>query len=528
VSGLTKHFPVTRGVFGRKVGDVRAVDDLSFDILPGETLGLVGESGCGKTTVGRCVLRLLEPTAGQVLFDGADVTHVRERDLTGLRRNMQVIFQDPFSSLNPRMRVVDIIGEAIEFHGLAKGRAVEDRVVDLLRRVGLSPGWINRYPHEFSGGQRQRIGIARAIALEPKLIVCDEAVSALDVSIQAQIVNLLIELRREMNLAYLFIAHDLSVVRHISQRVAVMYLGELAELSPARRLFERPSHPYTRALLSAIPVPDPRRRARRLVLHGDVPTPMNPPSGCRFHTRCPAVLDRCSSEKPKVIRVEDGHEVACVHAEGLGSGGDWFAELSRRIDEASARNAAKSGGAVAGIAALSRGRSNVAEDAPPRDGADSGPSRDGRKRRAPRESSYAAAYVGFAVVGFGYLAAVLGSWTLAALLSLAGYALVKPRVASRSSSDAFVTLGFLLSVMFGLAFTRMERHRTARHEVQELSKEIAAYERLTGSYPKDLGELGWRLYSIFEDGRAVDPWGRPFRYKVPGTNGRPFDLGTER
>jgi peptide/nickel transport system ATP-binding protein len=512
VRGLTKHFPVTRGVFGRKVGDVQAVDDVSFDIFPGETLGLVGESGCGKTTVGRCVLRLLEPTAGKVVFDGLETTHAPERDLTALRRNMQVIFQDPFSSLNPRMRVVDIIGEAMEVHGIAEGPAVEDRVVELMRRVGLSPAWINRYPHEFSGGQRQRIGIARALALEPKLIVCDEAVSALDVSIQAQIVNLLIELRREMNLAYLFIAHDLSVVRHISHRIAVMYLGEVAELAPARRLFDAPCHPYTRALLSAIPVPDPRRRARRLVLHGDVPTPMNPPGGCRFHTRCPAVRERCRSEKPKVVRVEDGHDVACVHAEGLGSSAGWFAELSKRIDDAIAENTTDD---------------NWEEPAEGVPRASERTTREARRRRAAAEPSYALAYVGFAILGAGYFAAVLGHWFIAASASLGGYAFVRPRVSSRSTSDAFVILAFLTAVMFGVAFTRMSHDRTARREVQELSREITAHAKLTGSYPKNLDELGWRLYSIFEDGRAVDPWGRPFRYEVPGTDGRAFDLRIE-
>ena len=260
------------------------------------------------------------------------MTRFPPRELTRLRRDLQVIFQDPYSSLNPRMRVVDLVGEALEVHGLAKGPEVERVVADLLRRVGLSPSWINRYPHEFSGGQRQRIGVARAIALQPKLIVCDEAVSALDVSIQAQVINLLIELRREMNLSYLFIAHDLSVVRHVSHRIAVMYLGELVELGPSKRLFEAPAHPYTRALLSAIPVPVPGRQTRRLVLHGDVPTPLNPPSGCHFHTRCPAVMDRCRREEPPSVEVEPGHSAKCVHAEGLAGIGDWYDQMSGRID----------------------------------------------------------------------------------------------------------------------------------------------------------------------------------------------------
>jgi oligopeptide transport system ATP-binding protein len=479
VSGLTKHFAVTRGVFGRKVGDVRAVDDLSFDIAPGETLGLVGESGCGKTTVGRCVLRLLEPTAGKVVFDGLDTTHAPERELRALRRHMQVIFQDPFSSLNPRMRVVDIIGEAMEVHGLTSGPGTEDRVVDLLRRVGLSPAWINRYPHEFSGGQRQRIGIARAIALEPKLVVCDEAVSALDVSIQAQIINLLMDLRREMGLAYLFIAHDLSVVRHLSQRVAVMYLGELAELAPSKRLFTAPSHPYTRALLSAIPVPDPTRRARRLILHGDVPTPLNPPSGCRFHTRCPAVMDRCKGEKPKLYRVEDGHDVACFHADGIG-GDDWFAELSRRIDDAIAKNSGA------------------------------------RERAATRER--------------------IAHYTpVSDLLPHAARPTEPPRRRERAAPDAAaprlplrlrLLLGAFVVALFAIGLTRFERSLTARAQIRDLTLELESRRALTGSYPAELGELGWRLFPIFENGRPIDPWGNPLRYHSPGADGRPFDLGS--
>jgi oligopeptide/dipeptide ABC transporter ATP-binding protein len=478
VSGLAKHFPVTRGVFGRKVGDVRAVDDVSFDIAPGETLGLVGESGCGKTTVGRCVLRLLEPTSGKVVFDGLDTTHAPERELRALRRHMQVIFQDPFSSLNPRMRVVDIIGEAMEVHGLTSGRATEDRVVDLLRRVGLSPGWINRYPHEFSGGQRQRIGIARAIALEPKLVVCDEAVSALDVSIQAQIINLLMDLRREMNLAYLFIAHDLSVVRHLSQRVAVMYLGEIAELAQSKRLFGAPSHPYTRALLSAIPIPDPTRRARRLVLQGDVPTPLDPPSGCRFHTRCPAVIDRCRSEKPKFFHVESGHDVACFHAEGLGETTDWFGELSRRIDDATEKNS--------GARERAATRERIARFTPemlPQSARPTEPPRR-RERVAPEPSS------------------------------------------ARLPLRVRVVAGIVIAALFVIGVARFERGRTARAQIRDLTTEIESRKALTGSYPNDLADLGWRLFGIFDGGRPIDPWGRPLRYRSPGTEGRPFDLGS--
>ncbi|HEX3597722.1 MAG TPA: ABC transporter ATP-binding protein, partial [Polyangiaceae bacterium] len=343
VGALTKHFPITRGVFSRVVGHVRAVDDVSFDIAPGETLGLVGESGSGKTTVGRCVLGLTTPTSGRVLFDGRDVNALPPRDSKRLRRDLQVVFQDPFSSLNPRMRVLDIVGEALEVHGLAKGPDVERRVAVLLERVGLSPSWIHRYPHEFSGGQRQRIGIARAIALEPKLIVCDEAVSALDVSIQAQVVNLLLELRREMGMAYLFIAHDLSVVRHLSHRIAAMYLGRIVEVAPSARLFAAPAHPYTRALLAAIPSLKPGAPLKRLVLSGEIPSPANPPSGCRFHTRCPAVRPECRGDEPRAVEVEPGHTVRCIHAYELPASGAWLEELSRRIDGATRENAANAG-----------------------------------------------------------------------------------------------------------------------------------------------------------------------------------------
>jgi oligopeptide transport system ATP-binding protein len=337
VDHLTKHFPVTRGLLGRTVGAVRAVDDVSFAIGSSETLGLVGESGSGKTTVGRSILRLIEPTSGSVVFDGTDVLAAEPAELRRLRRSMQVIFQDPYSSLNPRLRVVDLVGEALEVHGLTRGAETEKRVSELLRRVGLSPSSLNRYPHEFSGGQRQRIGVARAIALEPKLIICDEPVSALDVSIQAQVVNLLQDLGRELGLSYLFIAHDLSVVRHLSHRVAVMYLGELVELAPVKRLFAAPAHPYTRALLSAIPVPDPKRERRHLALAGDIPSPLNPPSGCRFHTRCPAVMERCKHESPPGFEPEPGHSVRCFHAEGV-SGEGWYAEVETRIEARVAEN----------------------------------------------------------------------------------------------------------------------------------------------------------------------------------------------
>ncbi len=312
VRHLKKYFPIRGGLFSREVARVHAVDDVSFDIRPGETLGLVGESGCGKSTTGRTILRLVEPTAGEVWFQERNVTALDKRALRQIRKEMQIIFQDPYASLNPRMTVRSIIGEALVIHKLARGRRErEERVVQLLETVGLSAEHLRRYPHEFSGGQRQRIGIARALAVSPKLIVADEPVSALDVSIQAQIINLLEELQQKFGLTYLFIAHDLSVVEHISTRVAVMYLGKLVEVAPAKELYTNPKHPYTEALLSAVPIPDPAMRRRRILLEGDVPSPIRPPSGCRFHTRCPIRVPSCAENDQLLKEVAPGHWVAC-------------------------------------------------------------------------------------------------------------------------------------------------------------------------------------------------------------------------
>ena len=313
VRNLVKNFPVRGGVFAQASEVVHAVDDISFEIDAGETMGLVGESGCGKSTTGRCVLRLIEPTAGEIWFEGRNVTRLKGKALSMLRRNMQIIFQDPYASLNPRMAAGAIIGEALTIHKLAKTRAqFDDRVVELLQLVGLNADHLRRYPHEFSGGQRQRIGIARALAVSPRLIVCDEPVSALDVSIQAQIVNLLADLQEEFRLAYLFIAHDLAVVRHISTRVAVMYLGRIVELAPAEELYGNPRHPYTEALLSAVPMPDPTARRQRIRLEGEIPNPIHPPPGCCFHPRCPIrELPLCSLERPPLKQTTEGHWLAC-------------------------------------------------------------------------------------------------------------------------------------------------------------------------------------------------------------------------
>ena len=313
VKDLVKHFPIKGGLLNRTVDKVHAVDGVSFDLAAGETLGVVGESGCGKSTTGRCILRLIEPTSGEVWFEGKNVTQAGKDELRALARDMQIIFQDPYASLNPRMTVSAIVGEALTIHKLAKTpRDYDERIVQLLETVGLSPDHMRRYPHEFSGGQRQRIGIARALAVSPKLIVCDEAVSALDVSIQAQVINLLEDLRTEFSLTYIFIAHDLSVVEHISHRVAVMYLGRIVEIAPAQLLYTNPLHPYTEALLSAVPIPDPKVKRKHIMLQGDVPSPIHPPSGCHFHTRCPiAQKPLCNTETPALKQSGAGHWVAC-------------------------------------------------------------------------------------------------------------------------------------------------------------------------------------------------------------------------
>ena len=321
VTDLIKHYPVRTGVLRRAVGTVHAVDGVSFSLRVGETLGLVGESGCGKSTVARSVLRLIEPTSGSIRIDGTDITHLRKTALRPHRRAMQIVFQDPFASLNPRMTAGDIVGEPLIVHKLATGAEKQARVAKLFEQVGLRPDQMRNYPHQFSGGQRQRICIARALALDPRLIVCDEPVSALDVSIQAQVINLLIDLQRAHGFSYLFIAHDLAVVAHISHRVAVMYLGRIVEIADKTELFKNPRHPYTQALLASVPIADPKQKRLKPLVDGDVPSPVNPPSGCAFHTRCRYAIDRCKLERPLLIDAGAGHQVACLLNDGTGREG---------------------------------------------------------------------------------------------------------------------------------------------------------------------------------------------------------------
>jgi len=313
VKNLKKFFEIDKGFIRSKIDYVQAVDDISFQIKRGETFGLVGESGCGKSTTGRTLIRLYEPTDGEIIFDGVEIGKMSEEELKPYRKKIQMIFQDPYASLNTRMTVADIIGEPLDIHGLATGKERQERIYELLNKVGLSKDHSNRYPHEFSGGQRQRIGIARALAVNPEFIICDEPISALDVSIQAQVVNMLEDLQNEFGLTYLFIAHDLSMVKHISDRIGVMYLGKLVEITDSEILYENPEHPYTQALLSAIPIPDPNasKEIERIILKGDVPSPINPPSGCRFRTRCRYAMEKCANEEPKLVEIKKGHRVAC-------------------------------------------------------------------------------------------------------------------------------------------------------------------------------------------------------------------------
>lgn len=314
VDELKKHFPIQGGVLSRTVGYVYAVDGVTFDVRKGETLGLVGESGCGKTTVGRCILRLLEPTSGEVLFEGRNILPLDDEQMRKLRADMQIVFQDPYASLNPRWTIKDIVGEPLLVNKVAKGEELRSRVLDLLSIVGLSEDHMNRFAHEFSGGQRQRIGIARALAMSPKFVVLDEPTSSLDVSVQAQTLNMIRKLQHDLGLTYLFISHNLSVIKHMSDRIAVMYLGKIVELAPKQQLFKRQLHPYTQALFQAIPIPDPEIQRKRVILKGDVPSPVNPPTGCRFHPRCPIAADRCSIEEPALVEIESGHFAACHKA----------------------------------------------------------------------------------------------------------------------------------------------------------------------------------------------------------------------
>ena len=485
VEGLCKHFPVTKGVFGRVSGQVRAVDDVSFELARGETLGLVGESGCGKSTVGRTLLRLHQPTSGHVWFEGRDLAVLGADELQRTRRDMQIVFQDPYSSLNPRMRVFDIVGEALAVHGIARGEELRRRVFELLDQVGVSARWADRYAHEFSGGQRQRIGIARAIAMNPKLLVCDEAVSALDVSIQAQIINLLIKLRERLGLSYLFISHDLSVVRHISHRVMVMYLGQVVELGNTADLFARAAHPYTRALLSAVPVADPRQKPARVVLEGDVPSPLDPPSGCRFHTRCPAAFDRCPKEEPKLYPLGTSRTVRCFHAEGLADTEEWYEPLVARLEAAQQRR---------------RGASETASE----------PEHDAPASANLEEDDWATASL--VPPSSAGPADELQSWPR----RLAVWALL------------------CLTVVGGVQASRTAaKAASARRDLAALASEVRGYRATVGALPATIEALGFRTGFVFGRNKPNDPWRNPYRYEVEGagfvvlSHGPDGQLGTK-
>ena len=508
VEGLTVHFPVTEGVFRRVADRVRAVDGVSFEIGRGETLGLVGESGCGKTTLGRAILRLVEPTAGRVVFEGVDVTALAPEPLRALRRHLQIVFQDPFGSLNPRMTALEIVGEPLALHGIARGAEVERRVIALLERVGIPRAWIRRYPHEFSGGQRQRIGIARAIAMGPKLVVCDEPVSALDVSIQAQMIELLIALRRGLGLAYLFITHDLAVVRHIADRIAVMYLGQIVETASAQRLFRAPAHPYTRALLSAVPIADPRRVPERVVLEGDVPSPRRPPAGCRFHTRCPAVVERCRSELPPSVVLAPGHSVQCVHASDLEPGADGYPRMLARLESAEAANRGRS------VAPVAAGMARAARTSAAVQGAVAG--------RRPVGAPFA-----LALVAGGSLLALLGAPVVGVGAGAVGLAMfLRSAPTPRRAWAAGLVAGLAFSVLGGRALVARADRRGAEAQLAALALEIERVSAIQGGYPTALDALGWRLVPIFGDARAVDPWGRAWRYRPPDAAGASFALGS--